>query len=269
MIIKQARQPEIQNGSMKRSFFLITAVAIFLNVSAQTGIKISTPEVSYLNGILSIKYDIAGCGSNDFVNVRLVILDSKGDTLRPTYISGDLGSRVSCGFGKKIEWNMQRDGVLIDEEIEVLVTGRPVVQETPVYSMPVTEKGLTRGNVILSSVFVPGLGQAKATGKKGALVMSGLFYGLAGTSAFFYAQKVKYYNDYQSATGTLRDQLFEKSEKNFNNSRYALLGAAGIWAVNFVWSAAVPIRENGAGKTSVNIITVPGKGSLIAFRKAF
>lgn len=254
---------------MKRSFFLIIAATIFLGVSAQTGIKISTPEVSYLNGVLSIRYDIAGCGSNDFVNIRLVILNSKGDTLRPTYITGDLGSRVSCGFGKKIEWNMQRDGILIDEEIEVLVTGRPVVQETPVYTLQATDKGLSRGNVILSSVFVPGLGQAKASGKKGALVMSGLFYGLAGSSAYFYSQKVKYYNDYQTASGTLRDELFEKSETNFNNSRYALIGAAGIWAVNFVWAAAVPIRESGTGKTSVNMLTVPGKGYMIAFRKTF
>lgn len=254
---------------MKRSFFLIIAATIFLNVSSQTGIKISAPEVSYLNGLLSISYDIAGCSSNDFVNIRLVILNSEGDTLRPGHITGDLGSRVSCGFGKRIEWNMHRDGILIDEEIEVLVTGRPVLVETPVYTMPVINERLSRGDVILSSVFVPGLGQAKASGKKGALVMSGLFYGLSGTSAYFYSQKVKYYNEYQAASGTLRDELFEKAETNFNNSRYALFGAAGIWAVNFVWAAAVPIKETGSGKTTVNMLTVPGKGYMIAFRKTF
>ena len=138
----------------------------FIVLNGQNSIKISKPEVTYLDGILTIMYDIAGCGSGEYVDIRLIVLNAAGDTLRPTYITGDLGSKVNCGFGKKIEWNMKRDGVLIDEEIEVMVTGKPVIMELPA-SIPSVTSRLSRGNVILSSIFVPGLGQKKASGKGG------------------------------------------------------------------------------------------------------
>lgn len=254
--------------NMRKSLISIILLLCTFIAEGQNPIKISKPDVTYLDGILTVRYDIAGCGSGEFVDIRLVVLNSRGDTLRPTFITGDLGSRVNCGFGKKIEWNMKRDGVLIDEDIDVLVTGKPLVPDLPSNIQPVA-KQLSRGNVILSSVFVPGLGQKKASGKGSHLIFSGLVYGALGTSVLYNLKSNKYYSDYQDASGTARDELFAKSENAFNMSQYMLYAGAGAWVVNFIWSATIPIRQQTGKKMSVNVITEPGAGYLVSSKWTF
>ncbi|MCU0462895.1 MAG: hypothetical protein MUF36_12935 [Bacteroidales bacterium] len=83
---------------MQRNFLLVTALFLITAVNAQNIIKISTPEISFLNNILTIKYDIAGCGASDYVNIKLVVLNAQGDTIKPVYVSGDIGSNVNCAF---------------------------------------------------------------------------------------------------------------------------------------------------------------------------
>ena len=254
---------------MKRFILLTVFIISYLVVYAQDEIKISTPDVSFSNDILTIKYDITGCGTNDYINIRLVVLDSKGDTIRPTYITGDLGARVSCGFGKKIEWNMVRDSVLIDEDIEIQVTGSPVIPEIPLYTQPVS-KQISRGNVILSSVFLPGLGQMKASGKGAHLILSGVVYGAIGTSVYFNMKSNKYYDDYLTATGTERDNLYDKSVSTYNLSQYLLYGGAGVWLGNLIWSAVIPIREPERRRMELSFIKTPHyNGYLLSARWSF
>jgi hypothetical protein len=253
---------------MKRG--LITSILMFLCLllAAQNTIKISTPAVSFLDGILTIQYDITGCETGEYVDIRLIVLNSKGDTIRPSYIAGDLGNRINCGFGKKIEWNMKRDGITIDEEIEVQVAGKATKQETVANNQP-DSKQLSRGNVILSSIFVPGLGQAKASGKGGHLVFSGIVYGALGASFLYNLKSNKYYDDYLSTSGSDSDDFFNKSEKAYDLSQYLLYGAAGAWVVNFIWSATIPIKELTNKRISVSLLTVPGNHYLVSAKWSF
>lgn len=251
---------------MKRIILLAIFFTSCLTVYSQDEIKISTPDVSFSNDILTIEYDITGCGTNDYINVRLIVLDSEGDTIRPTYLTGDLGSRVSCGFGKKIEWNMVRDSVIIDENIEIQVTGIP---EIPLYTQPVSEK-ITRRNVILSSVFLPGLGQMKASGKGAHLIMSGIVYGAMGASVYYNFKANKYYDDYLVAIGTERDNLYDKSVSTYNTSQYLLYGGAGAWLGNLIWSAVIPIREPERRRMELSFVkTTHHNGYLLSAKWSF
>lgn len=253
---------------MKRPLLFFALISSCLILNAQNQIKISKPELSYLNNILTINYDITGCGTGDYIEIKIIILNSKGDTIRPAYVTGDLGKRVTCGFEKKIEWNILKDSVLIDEDIEVQVTGKQVIQEIVNYGEP-TSRLISRGNIILSSVIVPGLGQKKASGKGAHLITSGLVYGSVGASVYFILKSKKYYNDYQEASGTLRDELFDKSTKTFDSSQYFLYGAIGAWAINFIWSAVIPIRENDSKKINMSLISGPQNSHLVSARWTF
>ena len=250
---------------MKKTSLLFLILAVHYSVSAQENIKISTPEVALINNVLTVKYDITGCGTGDYINIRLIVLSAKGDTIKPVYVTGDIGSRVNCGFGKNIEWNVARDNVFVDEDFDIQVVGKPVVREMPAYVQP--QKTLSRGNILLSSALVPGLGQKKASGKGGYLALSGLVYGAGGASLASYLIYKNVYNDYQAASGTERDELFTKSENLFNLSQYMLYSTAGIWAVNMIWSAAIPVKETSNMK--VGLIRLPENGYLISAKWTF
>ncbi|MCX6334777.1 MAG: hypothetical protein NT092_10835 [Bacteroidia bacterium] len=248
---------------MKRVIFFLFLLTLFSSLSAQEHFQISKPEVTFANNIITIKYDITGCGINEYINVRLIALNSKGDTLRPVYISGDIGKRVNCGFGKKIEWNIVRDSIKIDDDIEVFIQGKEIV--IPLSTIDnFTQNHASRGKVIGLSAIVPGLGQKVASGKSGYLALSGLVYGAAGASAYYYIKHNNYYNDYLALTGTAADEAYIKSENSFKMSQYFLYGAAGAWAVNLVWSAVIPIKEKPFKNTSLNIVPTPRRELLLS-----
>jgi len=254
---------------MKRFISLAVLLISYLSVYSQDEVKISPPEVSFLNDILTIKYDITGCGTRDYVDIELIILNSKGNRIKPAYITGDLGSKVSCGFGKKIEWNMVKDSVLIDEEIEVQLKGTPHIPETPPYTQPVTKR-VSRGNVVISSFFIPGLGQMKASGKGAHLILSGIVYGAMGTSLYFNMKSNKYYDDYLVTTGTERDELYNKSINTYNISKYLLYGGAGAWLANMVWSAVIPIKEPERRRMELSFVSTPQQdGYLLSAKWSF
>jgi hypothetical protein len=252
---------------MKRAWLLPAIINVCVSLNAQDNIKISSPEVTFLNNVMTIKYDLTGCGTGDYINIKLIVLNARRDTIKPVYVTGDIGSRVNCGFGKKIEWNVARDNVMVNEEFEIQVTGKPVSQAVPAY-LPV-KKSISRGNILLSSALLPGLGQKKATGRSGYLAFSGLVYGTAGASLYFYLKSKSFYEDYKTASGTERDNLFAKSEKSWDMSKYSGIGSAAIWAVNMIWSAVVPIKENANKKMNVSLIKLPENGYLVSAKWTF
>ena len=251
---------------MKRLILLTVFLVSYMSLFSQDEIKISPPEVSFMNDILTIRYDITGCGTSNYVDIELVILNSKGDRIKPAYMTGDIGSGVSCGFGKKIEWNMVKDSVLIDEEIEVQLKGTTHIPEIPPYTQPVT-KIVSRGNVVISSFFIPGLGQMKASEKGAHLIFSGLVYGALGSSLYLNMKSNKYYDDYLVASGTERDELYDKSVNTFNISQYLLYGGIGTWLGNLVWSAVIPIKEPERRRMEISFMSTPQQNGYLLFAK--
>lgn len=254
---------------MKRTGLLIFLLAFFSTLSAQESYKISKPEPTFLNDNLVIKYDITECGPGEFIDITLILLNSKGDTIRPIYISGDIGLRVNCGFGKTIIWNLAKDNVKIDEDIQILIKGNKLIPVVPIAVVPETKK-IKRGDIILPSVFIPGLGQKKASGKPVYLVFSGLVYGSIGTSCYFNFIKSKQLKkDYLAASGTERDDLFNKWGKSYDMTKYLLYGAAGAWAINFIWSAVIPIKENPVKRMNLSLRSFQKNELMVSARWTF
>ena len=247
---------------MKRTGFLLFLFTLFSTLSAQESFKISKPEPSLSNNIFTIKYDLTGCRRGEFVDITLIILNSKGDTIKPGYISGDIGLRINCGLSKTIVWNLLKDNVEIDEDIQIFLQGNPSVPEF---------KKVTRGNILLSSTIIPGLGQKKASGKSSYLVFSGLVYASLGTSCYFYFIKSKQLKkDYLATPGfDESNDLFIKWEKSYNKTKYFIYGASGLWAINMIWSAAIPVKENHLKRMNLSLTSFRKNELLISARWTF
>ena len=253
---------------MKRLGLLILILDSFLTLSAQESFTISKPDLSFQDNIITIKYDIYG-GSSVYVNISLIVLNSKGDTIKPRYISGNIGKGVSCGPGKIIKWNLEKDNVKISDSLSVFIIGEKYI--SPVagneYGLP---NQLTRGKVILSSLFVPGLGQKKASGNKAFYVLSGLAYGSLGASLYFNFKSDQYKKDYEaSMKAEESDNLYNKWQKSYNASKYLAIGAAGVWAVNLIWAAVIPINEKNVNKMHVSLYSINKDELMICARWNF
>lgn len=238
---------------MKKILLFLFFHTILSSLLAQETYNISKPELSLSDNILTIKYDITGCGNNESVNIRLIVLNSKGDTIKPVYISGDIGKNVKCGIGKSIMWNLEKERIIMIEDISVYVRGEKPVISNSAIKIPEQNK-FTRGNIILSSTFVPGLGQSKASGKNCYFVFTGLVYGTLGASIYFSTQSEKYNDDYHAAVGSERDVMYDKWQDSYNKSKYFAIGSAGIWVTNLIWSAVMPINNHSGRKMSMNFI---------------
>lgn len=253
---------------MQKSLLFLFLLFSSSLLSAQSKIQISRPDLSYINNTLTVKYEITGCERGQIVDISMIVVNSKGDTIRPTYINGDIGNKVTCGPGKSILWDVARDTINLDDDIEVMLTGKEIIPVITKISNPDLQK-ISRGTVLISSFFIPGLGQKKASGKAGHLVFSGLVYGLGGASGYFYMQHKKYYRDYQNASGATADDFFSKSEENFNMSQYMLYGAIGTWVTNMVWSAVIPIKGTRLKKPGISFIPTVEKEYLISAKWTF
>lgn len=235
---------------------------------AQTSYIISKPDVSLNNNILTIKYDISGCGKNEFVDITLYLVTSHGDTLKPKYITGDLGNTISCGPGKTIQWNLEKDKILINDDIEAFIKGEKSALPMANMYFPKSQK-LTRGKVIFSSAFIPGLGQLKASGKPVHLLFSGLVYGSLGTAIYLTYRSGDLKVKYNEATGTLRDDMYDKWQDNYKLSKTLFIVAGGAWITNILWSAIIPIKDRPLKNLKVSLDTQSGNRFIVSAKWKF
>lgn len=250
---------------MKRTACLFLLLFLVTWLSAQQNLKISKPEPSLSNNTLIIKYDITGCGTGELIDITIIILNSKGDTIRPGSVTGDIGRQVGCGSGKTIQWNIAADNVNINEDIQIFVRGKKSARSVAETGVSASQKP-SRGKIILMSALVPGLGEMKATGKPAFLVFSGLVYGSAGAAAFLASRSGKLKKDYLAASGTERDDLYNKWQSNYNMTKYLTIGAAGLWSANIIWSAVIPIKDTRNKKMDIGLTSF-GKNDLLVSAK--
>jgi len=219
---------------------------------AQDRASISTPDLTYNNDTLTIVFDINNCQPEKIYIVDLKIYTSDGNEVIASGFSGDLGDNIKCGNNKKIIWSLARDNYQINDDIEVQIFADEVVinlqseEKTEIAEKPMDNvaTSYSRGNIIASSLVLPGLGQKKASRKSGHLFLSVLGYGSLATSGYFFMDYNKKYDLYiEAASPTESDRLFLESEDSYKLSKYFVYGAAGIWTVNLIWSAVIPTTK--------------------------
>jgi len=243
----------------KKCTILFFALLSFALLHAQEKAEISAPFVSVLNKKMTIQYNLIGCKSNDYYNIRLLIFNSSGDTIQPVHLNGDIGGKVNCGYGKKIEWDIAQDNLQINDELEIQLTGNLVIPPSASSARNSAAKSFSRANIMVSSFFIPGLGQKKASGKGGHLWLSVLAFGSAGTAIYYYQMHTRYYNDYvQSDEAFQRNEFYDKSTDCFNKARYFLYGTDGVWTLNMIWAAVIPISKKSTKQSALGFTVLPG-----------
>ena len=208
--------------------------------------EIGPPEVSYYNDTLKVVYEIGNCKTGNLYEIKLKVFNSQGGEIRASALSGDIGRNITCGTNKTIYWDLAADNIQIDDDIELEILANLMFVDEPVIGRPekVKEKS-GRGKIIASSLIFPGLGQKKASGKKGHLILGAAGYGCVAAAGIMFSESNRAYNRYEEATSQdARDEYFQKSEDLFNTAKAAAIGAGGIWAINLIWSAIIPIEDN-------------------------
>ncbi len=160
---------------MKDTWLILSLVVLLYlptNLFCQTSVNISKPRLELSDGNLIIEYDILDNEPSDLFNVWIEVTNASGSKINALTLSGDVGEDISGGSNKRILWNLEVDKISLDEEIFVEVVAEkkklPEVQKEiiPVKTTPTTDvKNISKGNMVLSSMVLPGWGLSKV--KKG------------------------------------------------------------------------------------------------------
>lgn len=279
----------------KRMLFL--AGGLWLTAMAAAQPVLTKPRLSFSNDSLVILYDIRNCEGNARFTIEPHIRLAGGAIPNIQSISGDVGENIPCGMGKKIVWNLAADGVEIDDELEIQLYAYPLEEpgpdgeeEKPILKEPEVDtlsreadenterktempgegsgRTYSRTNLMVSSFFVPGLGQKKVKQKASPLIMSVLGYGSLAVSGYYLLDYQKTYDQYLEATNrTDSDRLFKESEESYDMAKYLALGAAGVWTVNLIWLAV--IKPKAPANLQAGVSPVAGQGIQVYARWSF
>lgn len=248
----------------KSVFLRISAILSLLAftlsyLEAQQRETFTTPEITIEtiaidNNQITILYDIEGCSEGTLYDVSLAITTLSGASVKPNMLLGDVGPGI-CGPGKMIVWDLARETREFDEELwfQILADRVELTQADAITTD--FSKSYSRSGIIFSSLVVPGLGQKRVSGDGLSLLMAPLFYGSAGGALLMHLSSENHYDKYRNtASISDRDDYFAIAEARNQSSRALLIGAAGIMAVNLIWTGILPLDPPTRG-LSLNIAT--------------
>jgi hypothetical protein len=233
----------------KKTYFLLILLLVFSNhIISLAQVSLSKPRLELEENKLIIGYDILNSQPADTFITWIEVTDKNGNIIKATALSGDFGEKIRGGMNKKIIWDLNQDNIVIEENIFVEVMAEkkeiPEVQEEPmlVETVPVSNiKTVSKKNMIMSSMVLPGWGQSKVKKKRPYWLISLPAYGCLTGSIILNRMGVSTYDDYLfSADTDERNILFDKSVKQDHISEYLAFTAAGIWTINLIWVIATP-----------------------------
>jgi len=109
----------------KRNLPLILCIFSFIlfpnHSNAQSIAQIENIDFYSEDTKLVITYDIIKASTGEKFNVWVKIKAESGYNFKPISIYGDVGKWVTGGLNKKIYWDIETDGITLDEEISVEV----------------------------------------------------------------------------------------------------------------------------------------------------
>jgi hypothetical protein len=181
---------------------------------------------------------------NIFIEVKaekIIITEDQAETTKTEDLAAKEDSKVQD------ESKMQDESKI--KEVPELIDDSGVKEDTKTYS-PVNNTGIndiSKGNVLLSSVVLPGWGQTKTSRGKPYWLIGAAGYGCLAGSVIMTLNSRSVYNDYKTEMDPdYSNDLFEKANQRKNVSKYLAFSAAGIWAVDLIWVLATPARSSGS-----------------------
>lgn len=238
------------------------SITCFINIFGQSDIKISQPELKFVNDRLIIKYDILGVKQDDRFIVQLEITDTTGKEIKASSLYGDIGENVSGTSPKQIIWDMAADSIYLNIglSIEIYVTriATPktlvaVIKDTtlPVIKIDSTliekqeviendeefgssyNKSVKMGSNLLLSTLLPGLGLTRLSEGKPYWLLGVVGYGCIASSVYLNERAASNYEKYLDSQNEVEwTAYFNTGQKQYNTSKALAWSTAAIWVAD-------------------------------------
>lgn len=245
---------------------ILVLILFFTNIICycQGNATIGRIDFSLVESKLIITFDITNYKKTDKFNITPEIFKASGDKINAISFTGDL-KEVTGGPGKKIIWDIQKDNIIIDDEVYVVITGEIVgeaVMDKPEETQKITQsdikqnklKPVSRTACFFESLIFPGWGSSRLTLKKGHLVKGFLGYGVVIGSILMANSANNSYDMYNSATSsTDRDKYYNEAKKSNTISKVFAGGAAAIWSIDLITVLAVKNKTVGNPSAGISI----------------
>jgi len=247
------------------TYFAVLSLALlpFLfanNLVAQTKALVANVDFYVEGDNLIITYDIEKAKTGESFIVSVSVTAKSGNKINAYSLTGDVGKGVFGGKFKRINWDLVKDNVYLDDEIlvEVFLQSEKdakagvVENETkPTTTTPTTAKSVSVGGAIFKSLVFPGWGNRYVKGSGAYWLMGVLAYGAAGGAIYFNNQAYNAYEDYKiSEDATERDQFYKDAEDFQGKQKVLMFTAAAIWAVDLVWTGIQAGNANKKARSS-------------------
>lgn len=215
----------------QRLFFLL--IFLFLVVkSFSQGFLLTAPRLIFDGTQLQIFYDIITKNPKDNFYIWVEMKKANGDIIIAKNLSGDIGDNVKAGNNKKIIWSPERDSIILDEEISVVLKAEKYT------------KSFTKGSMMVRSMVFPGWGQTKISKGKPWWLTGIVFYGTMTGDYFCYQNYLKNYNAYKIEEDPVkRIDYKKKAQQQLNYTTTLFYSGVALWAINVFWVAVTPNRD--------------------------
>ncbi|MEE4116785.1 MAG: hypothetical protein V2I37_11485 [Marinilabiliaceae bacterium] len=232
---------------------ILFAIPLFLAfnlcISAQD-FSINNTRVEYDGNKLSISYNLSSRKKSDKFFVLPRIIKNDGTPVRARSFSGDVGANISPGNKLSISWVPEDDAVFLNDTVSVELNAEKY------------EMSFKRGGVVMSSLFLPGLGQTKITNGSPWWLAGIAAYGTLGGGFVFNSKYKESYNAYLIETDPVeRSDLFNQSQDDKQLSRILFISAGALWAGNMIWAAAAPNEYRELKLPELSVYASPAYGS--------
>ena len=228
---------------MKSTWLLLLLVLLILfpnNLFCQTRVKITEPRLELSNENLIIEFDILSAAPSDVFKVWIEVTNASGLIINAQSLSGDIGEEITGGNNKRILWNLELDAIALDNEIFIEVVAEKMTP--PESTPPKYLKTVSKGNMILSSIVLPGWGLSKIRQGKPYWLLGVAGYGCIAGSVYLNRTAINTYDEYR-ASMDIEDSnaLYDKAIRQNTISKSLGYSAAGIWAISIIWSLVTTV----------------------------
>jgi len=233
---------------------------------------VTKPRLEVSDKKLIIEYDILNTVHSDFFIVWIEVTDTAGNKINALSITGDVGREIKGGNNKKIIWNLGKDNIYIDHEIFVEVKAEKITAQETIADTKITKgketvmkdegrrerKTISKRNMVLSSVFLPGWGQTKATKGKPYWLLGVAGYGCLAGSVSLNRMASSAYHDYKESTDIDEyNSLYDKAVERDKFSKYLAYSGIGIWVADLIWVLATPVKSSSVSQTDRKLKIMP------------
>jgi len=226
---------------------------------SQTKITVTKPRLEASDENLVIEYDILNVDPSDFFIVWIEVTDAAGNKINAVSLTGDVGEEIKGGSNKRIIWDLGNDKILIDEDIFVEVKAEKIPAKEKTAEAETSEetktvkkdesrverKTISKTNMVLSSVVLPGWGQTKASKGKPYWLLGVAGYGCIAGSISLNRMASSAYQDYKESIDPDEfNAFYDKAIQRDKISKYMAYSGIGIWVADLVWVLATPTKSS-------------------------